>query len=140
MAIRSFINSQISRVKAIHNSATTAGKSSPAASTGINTGAIKAEIDKLKFNAQELRNTATFIRNEKVILLSDIENLQSCISKMGENWSGVAASEYIAKILMKINNVENSLGNYDMLAQKFDEAANNLEAKERSLISQLNNF
>lgn len=140
MALRSFISSQISRIKSISNAAVTSAKSPAAPSTGINTGAINAEIDKLKFNAQELRNTANFIRNEKAVLYSDIANLQSCITRMEENWSGVAASEYIAKVLTKINKVEDSLGYYEGLAKKFDDAANELEAKERNLMNQLNNF
>lgn len=99
-----------------------------------------AKALKLSYNIEELRNIASFFRNQKSGNLdSSIRACRNYIPKIREAWTNdPVATAYIEKLERKLNQLEKTVSIYDSVAQRFDESAAALESTRQRLLRQLN--
>lgn len=74
-----------------------------------------ADAMSINVSTQELRDTATKIRNRKTTLQAKLADIKQKMNNLKQNWSSEAAEE----IVMKMNGMQGQFDKYDEVVESY---------------------
>lgn len=102
-------------------------------------GGSSSYSNQMKYNSEELRNMAMYLRNNADNgLVLDIQNI---LGNLATAWQGPAADAFVAKVTDMMTKLQKmKTEEYMSMATKLDSSASRLEQTTNNLISGINRF